>query len=118
MSFQSDMAATAHELLTEFGTTGILIKSVAGVYDVDTGTSTPTETNYTITMYEEDASGSDTDGTQVKAGDKLAMISTSGTVQPETNDRITYQSADWQVVSSTRENANGLAVIYYVTMRK
>lgn len=118
MSFQSDMAATAHELLTEFGTTGILIKSVAGVYDVDTGTSTPTETNYTITMYEEDASGSDTDGTQVKAGDKLAMISTVGSVQPETNDRITYQGADWQVVSSTRENANGLAVIYYVTMRK
>lgn len=118
MSFQSDMAATAHQLLTEFGTTGVLVKSVAGAYNPDTGTSTPVETNYTITLYEEDASGTDIDGTQVNAGDKLAMISTSGTVQPETNDRITYQSASWQVVSSTRENANGLAVIYYVTMRK
>lgn len=118
MSFQSDMAATAHQLLTEFGVTAILIKVVAGSYDPAVGSTTNTETSYTITMYEEDASGTDVDGTQVKAGDKLAMISASGTVQPETNDRITYQGASWQVVSSTRENANGLAVIYYVTMRK
>lgn len=118
MSFQSDMAATAHQLLTEFGADATLIKVVAGTYDPDTSSTTNTETNYAITMYEEDASGSDVDGTQVKAGDKLAMISTVGSTQPETNDRITYQGADWQVVDATRENVNGLACVYYVTMRK
>jgi hypothetical protein len=118
MSFQSDMAATAHELLTEFGTTATLVKVVVGTYDTSTGSVSNTETSYTITMYEEDASGSDVDGSQIKAGDKLAMISTDGSVQPETNDRITYQSADWMVVDATRENVNGLACVYYVTMRK
>ena len=118
MSFQYDMAATAHELLTEFGTTATLVKVVAGTYDPDTGSVSNTETSYTITMYEEDASGSDVDGSQVKAGDKLAMISTVGSVQPETNDRIAYQGADWMIVDATRENVNGLACVYYVTMRK
>lgn len=118
MSFQSDMAATAHQLLTEFGVSATLIQVVAGIYDPSSSTSSSTETSYTITMYEEDASGSDVDGTQVKAGDKLAMISAIGSVQPQTNDRITYQGADWQVVDATRENVNGLACVYYVTMRK
>lgn len=118
MSFQSDMAATAHELLTEFGATATLVKVVAGTYDPATGSVGTTETSYTVTMYEEDASGNDVDGSQIKAGDKLAMISTIGSVQPETNDRITYQGADWMVVDATRENVNGLACVYYVTMRK
>ena len=118
MTFQSDMALTAHELLTEFGATATLVKVIAGTYDPDTGSVSNTETSYTITLYEEDASGSDIDGSQIKAGDKLAIISTIGSVQPETNDRITYQGADWMVVDSTRENVNGLACVYYVTMRK
>ena len=52
MSFQSDMAATAHQLLTEFGADATLIKVVAGTYDPDTSSATNTETNYAITMYE------------------------------------------------------------------
>ncbi len=118
MTFQSDMALTAHELLTEFGTTATLVKVVAGTYDPATSSVSNTETNYTVTLYEEDASGSDIDGSQIKAGDKLAMISTIGSVQPETNDRITYQGADWMIVDATRENVNGLACVYYVNLRK
>lgn len=118
MTFQSDMALTAHELLTEFGTTATLIKVVAGTYDPATSSVSNTETSYTVTLYEEDASGADIDGSQIKAGDKLAMISAIGSVQPETNNRITYQGADWMIVDATRENVNGLACVYYVTMRK
>lgn len=118
MTFQADMAVTAHELLTEFGVTATLVKVVAGSYDPGTGSVSNTETSYTVTLYEEDASGNDVDVTQVKQGDKLAMISTVGAVQPETSDRIAYQGEEWVVVDATRENVNGLAVVYYVTMRK
>jgi hypothetical protein len=117
MSFQSDMAETAHELLTEFGATATLKKVSAGTYDPSTGTATRTESTSTITLYEEDVKGRDIDGTLIKSGDKMATISAQGLV-PETGDVINYMGVDWSVVSVTRENTNALAVVYYAVMRK
>lgn len=117
MSFQAEMAAAAHELLTEFGATATLKKISAGAYDTNTGTATRTETSSTITLYDMDASGKDIDGTIIKTGDKRAMISATGSA-PENGDLINYLAFDWSIVSVTRENINGLSVMFYAVIRR
>lgn len=112
MTFYSELAAVAVELLTEFGqaitltrTTGKSIDPVTGV--ATPGTSADQETVGVIKPY---AKGL-IDGTLIQVGDKEAII--TATIEPLTSDRINGM----QIVNITEINPAGTVLVYKVQVR-
>lgn len=90
MSFYTEVAAIADDLIREFGATTILTRSVPGAYDPATGTvGTPTVTNYTGNAAAFDYAQRDIDGTRIRIGDQKVYLSTVGIVNPITGDTLT-----------------------------
>lgn len=95
MSFYDDMAQTAAELISEFGSTFTFRRTTAGTLDAATQVmSGQIETDYTPkgiwTKFEKDYAG------QVEVGDKLLLIDKSHA--PELGEVIIDGSKKWRIV--------------------
>lgn len=103
MDFYADMAATAHELLTEFGGPVVLSRTVPGAYNPATGATGAGETtNYTGTGAAFDYGQRDIDGSRIRVGDRRVYLSTTGMVTPQTGDVLTLEGGEVLNVVASR----------------
>jgi hypothetical protein len=117
-TFYEDMAATAHELLTEFGGPAALTRVTPGSYDPDTGTTTgdvTTTWNATVACFE--YAQVEIDGTRIRHGDQRAYMSVVGVVNPQTGDTLTVNGVVLNVVASRPLKPASTAVLYDVQVR-
>lgn len=116
--FYDEMAAIAHELLTEFGGPVSLRRTVPGAYDPATGTTTAdVTTTWPGTGARFDYEQKDIDGTRVRSGDQRVYLSVVGVVEPLTGDKVLIGSAELTVVASRPLKPASTAVLYDVQVR-
>jgi hypothetical protein len=119
MSFYSEMADVADELITEFGQTVTHKVQSGTAYDPDTGT--------TVVSYVDSAghgcmvefNKEVIDGTKVRIGDKLCLLSPIGVTEPKDGDLMVISGETWNVVPPVSVVAPaGVACLYEVQLRK
>ena len=119
MTFYSDMADTADELITEFGQSVTLKVSAGAAYDPETGSSVVTYTDQSGHGCVVDFDKKLIDGTKVRIGDKLVLLSPLGISEPKDGDQLAIGAETWQVVLPVTVTAPaGVAVLYEVQVRK
>jgi hypothetical protein len=121
MSFDYDeIAATADELLAEFGQQCVLGSVTDGAYDPATGeagtTMTPQPVTAAIFAYPQRY----IDGTLIRTGDKRALVSAVGlTVTPKPGDALTDGAgAAYQVIDAKEVAPAGSVVLWVLQVRK
>jgi hypothetical protein len=118
MSFYSEMAATALELLTEFGMSVTLNRVTPGAYNPATGTSAPSSAAHAGIGAKFDYDQDEIDGTKIRTGDQRVYIAPSRAVTPRTADTLTIGSELWQVVASRPLAPAGVVVLHDVQVRR
>lgn len=123
MTFYSEMAAVAHELLLEFGKTVVLRRVTPGVYDPATGAASVTTADQpaigALFDYDPRDSGKGfTPETLIQAGDKQCLLSPSGVTAPEPGDFIVDGSDTWTVLNVKSVNPAGTPVLYELQLRR
>lgn len=116
MTFYSDMADTATELLTEFGTS-IVFTRRASTFDPVTGsesaiTDTPTTCTGVVLNRLDEMVG----GVRVMSGDRMLVI--DDTYAPAAGDKVTLESGSWAVAAIETINPGGTVVAYRVLVRR
>ena len=112
MTFYSEMAAVAVELLTEFGQAVTLTRRTGKSIDPVTGAITPgtSSDQSTIGVIKPYAKNL-IDGTLIQVGDKEAILSPA--ITPLTSDTINGM----QIVNITEVNPAGTVLVYKVQVR-
>lgn len=119
MSFYSEMADVADELITEFGQTVTHKVQSGTAYDPDTGSSVVSYVDSAghgcVVEFDKEV----IDGTKVRIGDKLCLLSPIGVTEPKDGDLIVIGSETWNVVPPVSVVAPaGVACLYEVQLRK
>lgn len=114
--FYTGLASTAKSLLSKYGQTVTLTRSVSGTVDPITGigtagTSTSFTANGAVLMF----SKSLIDGTNILATDKRVLIDSDN--KPMINDVITTSGGDLTVLAVNAIAPSGQAVIYEMQCR-
>lgn len=120
MSFDyDDAAATADELLAEFGQSCVLGSVTDGEYDPATGTAGPVSTPHAVTAALLAYPQKFIDGTLIRVGDKRALVSPIGlTVAPKPGDTLTDAAGAVLNVVDAKETAPaGTVVLWTLQVR-
>jgi len=118
VSFYSDMAATAVELLKEFGQAITLGSVTTGAYSAETGSVTNTVTNHAGFGAVFDYAQRDIDGTVIKKGDRRLYIAPNIGAIPKTGDTVTLSDgAKLTVVLSSPLAPAGTVLLHDVQLR-
>lgn len=118
MSFYTDMAATAAEMLREFGAEATLVHQGSSTYNPATGTNTVSTTTDTITACEVKAERSYIDGTMIAEGLSVFLVSTEGlTTIPKAGDVLQWGGAPMKVEKVGTLAPAGVAVLHEVQAR-
>ena len=119
MSFYSEMALVADDLISEFGQTITHKVQSGSSYDPDTGTTTLSYVDSVGTGCMVEFDKDVIDGTKVRIGDKLCLLSPIGLTEPKDGDLIVIGSDTWNVVPPVSVVAPaGIACLYEVQLRK
>lgn len=121
MSFDYDeIAATADELLAEFGQSCSLGSVTDGAYNPETGEASPASTTHPVTAAIFAYPQRFVDGTLIRVGDKRALVSPVGlTVDPKPGDTLTDAAgAVFQVIDAKPTAPAGAAVLWTLQVRK
>jgi len=121
MSFDyDDAAATADELLAEFGQTCVLGSVADGEYDPEQSTAGPVSTAHEVTAALLAYPQKFVDGTLIRAGDKRALVSPLGlTVTPKPGDTLTDAAgAVHQVIDAKPLAPAGTVVLWTLQVRR
>jgi len=120
MSFDyAEIAATAAELLSEFGAEVTVARTTPGARDADTGTLAAGSTQtWTPSGVKLDYSQREIDGTHILSGDQRVYMSAVSGLDPKPGDVVTLSSESWRVVKSRTLAPAGLAVLLDVQVRK
>jgi len=117
MSFYSDMAAVANNLLARFGTSVVLLRSTPGSFNHVTGSdSGATTSELTTTGIQQSFKAELVDGTRIKKGDKMYVLDDTQT--PVMTDKLKVGSEYWSIVNIDEKNPAGTAIVYFVQVRK
>lgn len=111
----SATAATALRLLQRFGAAATIKRTTAGAYDPVTGTSTETVTSLSTMAEVFDYPQKYVDGSLILMGDKRAYL--AATQEPKQGDKLTWNGADWTVVSVKEVAPAGVPVLYEAQIR-
>ena len=115
-AFYDDMAATALELLAEFGAPVTLRRVTPGAYDPATSSASSTITDLPTTGLVRDYKASLIDGTRILVGDKECVLSNEQA--PKLTDKLPVDGVDWSIVDIKEINPAGTVVCYFVQVRK
>lgn len=122
MTFEyADLAATAVELLADFGMAMTLARptDIPATYDTATGVATPVSpASYTVTGAKFDYAAREIDGTLIQAGDQRVYLSTTGAVLPLPGDTLTIGSTVFRVMRAGAVSPAGTDLLYDVQVRK
>lgn len=119
MTFYSDMADVADDLIIEFGQSVTVRRQTGSTYDPDTGGSTITTSDETghgcVIEFDKEL----IDGSHVRVGDRLLLLSPIGVTEPRENDLVIFGSESWQIVPPVSITApSGVPVLYEVQLRR
>lgn len=117
MTFYSDMAQTAHDLLVEFGQSVTLTRLTPGAYDPNTGTATVVKTTQSGKGAVLDYGNRDIDGTIVKTGDRNLILSAIGLVLPLVGDEVTVGATIYKITNVKPLSPAGVLVIAECNLR-
>jgi hypothetical protein len=117
MSFYADIAATALELLDEFGVTVILKREAGGSVNPITGqefagVDASVTTTGIIKSYKDEA----VDGTRVLSSDRELVLSNEEA--PSLSDRILINNQNWSVVNINTLSPAGVPIVYFCQVRR
>jgi hypothetical protein len=123
MTFYSDLAADADELLAEFGQSIALTHIVPGAYDPSTGsvantTTTQTGTGVAFDFGLHQSGTAFTAGSMILSGDKQLLLSAVGIAAPVPGDLATIGADVWTIASVKSTAPAGTAVLYECQLRK
>ena len=111
------MAVTASDLITEFGMPVILQRTSGGTFAPVTGqTIGATQSEITARGIQKSYKASLIDGTRIKHGDKLFVLDDSQT--PVLSDKVKVGAEYWSIVSIDAVEPAGIALVYFVQVRK
>jgi hypothetical protein len=100
VSFYSELAATAAEIIAEFGGDATLRRKVPGVYDPATGLTTIVSTDQVVRCVVIDYPQRFVDGTLIRVGDKQVYVGTAaGGMTPKVGDSLLSGGVEYQVVN-------------------
>lgn len=117
MTFYSDLASTAKELLEEFGCQVTLTYAESQAYDPESGSSTKQGYAYTGTGVKLDYESKDIDGTNILSSDQRVLIAVDIPVVPKAGNILLIGSKEWTVINSKPLDPGGEAVLYDVQVR-
>jgi hypothetical protein len=116
VTFYANAAATALRMLTSYGQSVTLTRSVPGAYNTATGaTATATVTTTTGKGVLLDYAQRDMDGTLIREGDQRCYASLS--VVPLSGDTLTAGGVVFEVVASRTLAPAGTAVLHDMQLR-
>lgn len=115
MSFYSEMAATATELLAEFGAACTLKRQTTGTYNPGTGTTPVTTESLPTTAAVFAYPQRYIDGTLILEGDQQAFMVPA--VAPKQGDVLAWQGRDWQVIAVKPLAPAGVHCLYEAQLR-
>lgn len=118
MSFYSDMADTAKELIAEFGQPLTLMRETGGGFDNITGTPIPgtvEELPCQGVWLEISEQINTALGGTVQAGDRVVMLDASQ--EPLQADLLLVDQSPWSIVKIQPIAPGGVALAYYVQVR-
>jgi hypothetical protein len=106
--------------IKQFGMPMTLSTETAGTYDPSTGVvSDPVKVDHLVNGIVIEYESKDIDGTLIKIGDKIALMTASDTTpEPNSDNTLTMNSVDWAVISCNPIAPAGLAIVYKVQVRK
>lgn len=112
-AFYDRLAATAHSLLSRYGSTGTLAVRTAGAYDPATGEAALTDSNHTVTAAVFDMAGEFRDGVVVRESLQQIFMSTATSVPlPKAGDVVTWQGVAYTVLRPKDLAPAGQSVLY------
>lgn len=114
----SEIAATALELIAEFGASTTLTAVTPGTYNPANGAVTPTTSTQTVSCVVFPYGDKMVDGTLIKAADRQAFIAADGLVAPSAGDTIAWESATWQIVRVKTIAPAGSVVVVELQIRR
>ena len=124
--FYTDMAATAAELIEEFGQTMTLTRRTAGAYASSTGDATVTTSTasvFGVVLPARKQNRSDDErfqpGSMVREGSHNIILAADGlAVTPLPGDTIATSSETWVVLSVTTLNPAGTALYHSMAVNR
>lgn len=121
MTFYSEMAVMALEMITEFGQPVTISKTVPGEYDPETGAEAPGATvEQTAQGILLDFTGQEfQNNSLIKQGDKKLKIAAQDlTWVPGLLDKVVAQGRTWSIVPPLKEvNPSGTPILYELQVR-
>lgn len=118
MSFYDDMAATATELLTEFGQAVTVNIKTGTVYDTSIAAMTVTSIAQPGIGALFDLGSRDVNGSMVQSGDKKLLLSVSGmTATPKVDDTVDISGITYPITSVNQISPAGVKVMYKCMLR-
>ena len=117
MSIYAEAATTATRLLSEYGVGMTLTEVSDGTYTPGAGVSN-SDTDYDATGIKRDYDQRSIDGTVIRQGDQLVILSPALSVTPKTGDKLTIGSDEWSVINSRPIDPAGTTVVHRVQVRK
>ncbi|MGE8367003.1 hypothetical protein [Cupriavidus sp.] len=122
-AFYDDMAATADELLREYGKPLVLRQVATGTYDPATSTAPATQVDFpgTGTLFDfalQSAGQAFSGSTLIEVGDKQCYLSPVGVPLPTAGDLLVDGTDVWQVKNVKAINPAGTPVLYELQLRK
>lgn len=115
MTFYSEMASTASELLAEFGG-AVTLNHAGGVPDPVTGLGGTTGGSTATTGLVKPFPDSWIDGTRIQAGDRQLVLTSA--VAPSPDDTVTIGGENWTIVRIETVKPASEVVVYFVQVRK
>jgi hypothetical protein len=117
MSFYSDMAAVANDLLAEFGQTITLRRTTPGTFDKTAETETgETTAEITATGIQKNYAQGLIDGSRILSSDKLIILDDDQV--PVMTDKIKVGAVYWNIVDIKPVEPAGVPLVYFVQARK
>lgn len=122
-AFYDEMAATADELLREYGKPLVLRRVTPGTYDPSSGSAWQTTVDYagvgTLFDFALQSAGQAFAGaTLIEIGDKQCYLSPAGVPLPTAGDLLVEGVDVWQVKNVKAVNPAGTPVLYELLLRK
>jgi len=117
MSFYSEVAELALEVLTEFGQTITVNRETSSSFDPVLGIDTTVSSSFTGKGAAFEYKATEIDGTVVQAGDIQLYLNATSTA-PLIDDRITIDSNVYEVMNVEQINPAGTPVLYILQLRK
>lgn len=117
----TDLAATATELLADFGVAMTLSRAslVAPTYDPATGVATPSgPATYPTVGVKLGHIAREADGQQVRVVTQKVYLSVAETVEPKPGDTLTIGTEVFQILVCNTLAPAGVAVLYEVQVRR